>query len=325
MTEDSENKNQNNNESERERNQKLITGFSPIGAAFLGLIVVFILYQLGGAILTLAIFGLNFKDADVNAMRLFTMGGQILFILLPALIFTKFVFIDVTSPLRIKLPGVKELVLIIVGLIILTPLLQSFIYIQNFVFTKLAENFSLLDSVKIFLDELDKVVESAYGDLLKSDSFYDSSFIVLIVAVVPAICEEVFFRGFVQKSFEQKMKPVWAALITAAFFGIYHFNPYGLLALIALGTYFGFAAYTSESILIPISLHFANNFFAVVIYLTVGDKDLISSSASKNENILPYIVSFVVLSLIFFSFILFIKRNYKKIKGGQNDMPEMRI
>lgn len=320
MTEDSENRNQLNNETEPEEKPNLITSFSPIGAAFLGLITVFILYQLGGAVLTLAIFGLNFKDADINAMRLFTMGGQILFILLPALIFTKFVFLDVTSALRIKLPKAQEVAVFIIGLIILTPLLLSFIYLQNYAFTKLAENISLFDTMKNLLDELDKVVESAYGDLLRANSFFEGSFIVFIVAVVPAICEEVFFRGFVQKSFEQKIKPFWAALITATFFGIYHFNPYGLIALIALGVFFGFAAYISESIFIPIVLHFTNNFFSVLVYLLVGDKDLISSSATKNENILPYLISFAVLSIIFFSFILFVKRNYKKIKGGINDL-----
>ena len=146
---------------------------------------------------------------------------------------------------------------------------------------------------------------------------------MFIVAVVPAICEEIFFRGFVQKSFEQKIKPVWAALLTATFFGLYHFNPYGLIALIALGFYFGFAAYTSNSILVPMTLHFANNLFAVAAYLLIGDKDLVSSSVTKNENIFTYAVGFIVLSFIFFSFIIFVKRNYNKIIGGSDDLPQM--
>ncbi len=323
MMEDFEDKDQNDNGRSPENSTKLTSAFSPIGAAFLGLIAVFILYQLGGAILTLLIFGLNYESANVNAMRLLTMGGQILFILLPALIFAKFVYTDVTSALRVKLPGIKEIGLFIVGLIILTPLLQSFIYIQNFLFTKLAENFAFFNSIRKLLDEIDKLVESAYGSLLEANSLYEGSFIVFIVAVVPAICEETFFRGFVQKSFEQKIKPFGAALITAVFFGFYHFNPYGLIALIALGLYFGFAAYTSNSIVVPIALHFANNLFAVVVYLIIGDKELVSSNVTKNENILPYVISFFVIGVVFLSFMLYLKKNYEKIKGGSNDLPEM--
>ena len=323
MTENFENNNPENQEPDSKQDKKLVPVFSPVGAAFLALVTVFILYQFGGAILTLVIFGMNYESADVNAMRLFTMGGQILFILLPALIFAKYVYPDVTSALRIKLPNLKEIGIFLIGLIILTPLLQSFIYIQNFAFTKLADNIVLFDKARDILDKVDKLVESAYGSLLEAHSFFEGAFIVLIVAVVPALCEELFFRGFVQKSFEQKIKPVWAALITATFFGLYHFNPYGLIALIALGFYFGFAAYTSNSILVPITLHFANNLFAVVAYLLIGDKDLVSSSVTKNESIISYAVGFIVLSLIFFSFIIFVKKNYHKITGGTNDLPKM--
>lgn len=323
MTENFENNNPENNEQSTGPNKKLVSVFSPVGAAFLGLVAVFILYQFGGAILTLVIFGVHYESADVNAMRLFTMGGQILFILLPALVFAKFVYPDVTSALRIKLPNLKEIGLFLIGLIILTPLLQSFIYIQNYALTKLAENIAFFDTARQFLDKVDKLVESAYGSLLEAHSFFEGSFIVFIVAVVPAICEEIFFRGFVQKSFEQKIKPVWAALLTATFFGLYHFNPYGLIALIALGFYFGFAAYTSNSILVPMTLHFANNLFAVAAYLLIGDKDLVSSSVTKNESILTYVVGFIVLSFIFFAFIIFVKKNYHKIIGGSDDLPKM--
>ena len=241
---------------------------------------------------------------------------QILFILLPALIFAKFVYPDVTSALRVKVPSIKEVSIFVVGLIILTPLLQSFLYIQNFLFIKLAESISFLQTIRSFLDELDKLVESAYGNLLEAHSFFEGSFIVIVVAVVPAVCEEVFFRGFVQKSFEQRMKPYLAIFITALFFGLYHFNPYGLISLIALGAYFGYAAYKSNSIFVSITLHFINNFLAVVAFLLIGDKDLVSSSATQNESIIQYLLTFFILALLFGLFIIYVRKNYNKLIGG---------
>jgi membrane protease YdiL (CAAX protease family) len=288
--------------------EEMISNMNPITAAFLGLAGVFVLYQFGGALLTLAIFGLNFEKANVNLIRLLTVGGQILFILLPALMLSKSVYRNVTSALRIKLPKAKEILLFIVGLIILTPLLQSFLYIQNYFINVFTGYSSFLKSIKDLVDQLDKLVQSAYGDLLVSHSIFESSFIVFVVAVIPALCEETFFRGFVQKSFEQKYKPIFSAFLTAIFFGIYHFNPYGLLALIALGTYFGFAAYTSNSIMVPMALHFLNNLFAVILFLVLGDKELISSNVAPTGNIINHLIMFFVLLIIFSGFIIYLKK-----------------
>lgn len=291
---------------------KLFTYSSPISAAYLALLGVFLLYQFGGALLTLAIFGMDFEKADVNAVRLLTMGGQILFILLPALMLTKFVYADVSSALRMKIPKIKEVGIFLLGLFLLMPLLQSFLYLQNYLFTVLAENISVFNSIKNFVDEIDKLVESTYSNLITAKSFFEGSFIIFLVAVIPAVCEETFFRGFVQTSFNQKYKPFTSALVTGIFFGIYHFNPYGSIALIALGTYFGFAAYMSNSILIPISLHFTNNFLAVLAYFVLGDSELLSSSVVDKQHLIPQLIAFTVFLFIFFSFIYYVKKNYHK-------------
>lgn len=288
--------------------------FNPVTAAFLGLAGIFILYQFGGAVLTLLIFGIDFEKADVNAVRLLTVGGQILFILLPSLLLAKFVYPDITSALRVKLPSRKEIIIFVGGLVLITPLLQSFLYIQNFIFIKLAESSAMINSFRNFIDEIDKMVQSTYGSLLEANSVFEASFIIFVVAVVPAVCEETFFRGFVQKSFEYKFKPVWSILLTALFFGVYHFNPYGLFALVALGVYFGFAAYMSNSIVIPMVLHFINNFFAVTAFLILGDEELINSSVTPTSDISYHIISFIILLIIFSLFLLYVKRNYRSFQ-----------
>ena len=225
---------------------------SPIAAAIIGLVGGFFLYQIVGGVITLLIFGMDMKSAPVNALRLMTTGGQILFILLPALVFAKWFYEDVSTIIRIKIPRWEEVGLFILGIVILTPLLQNYLYIQNYIFEYLAKISPFVNQVKSFFDSLDKLVENTYGDLLSANNIFEGLFVVIVVSVVPALCEETMFRGFIQKSFEFKLKPFWAALITAVFFGAYHFNPYGLIPLVGLGLYFGFAAYTSNSIFIPI-------------------------------------------------------------------------
>jgi membrane protease YdiL (CAAX protease family) len=298
---------------DNKQNPVVFSTLPPLTIAFIALFGIFFLYQVGGAILTLLIFGLNFEKADVNALRLLTMGGQILLILLPTLIFARAVYHQNTSfVLRMKFPSVKEIGIFVIGLILLLPILQNIMFIQNFLIQKLASSNLIFKKIVDLLDQLDKLVDKTYGDLLTAHSVFEGSFIVFVVAVIPALCEETLFRGLVQKSFEQKLGPLWSIMITALFFGIYHFNPYGLIPLIALGIYFGYAAYVSDSIFVPMSLHFTNNFLSVLVFFLLGDDELVKTPVGHNISIAPHLISFVVFSTLFFSYIFFVKKNYRK-------------
>jgi hypothetical protein len=236
-------------------NKNGLPKISPILVAFIGLFGGFFLYQVVGGLLILAVFGFDLQNAPVNNVRLITIAGQILFMLLPSLIFAKIFYEDVGYIIRFKIPNWEEIFLFTIGLAILTPLMEYFMTIQNHFFALLSANSNFIHTIKSFLDRLNDLVNKTYGNLLSVKSVFDGILVVIVAAVVPAICEEVMFRGFVQKSFEYKLKPFTSAFITAIFFGLYHFNPYALIPLIALGLYFGFAAYSSGSIFVPVSLH----------------------------------------------------------------------
>jgi uncharacterized protein len=296
---------------------------SPVAAAFIGLIGGLFLYQIVGGMITLLIFGLKVENAPVNSVRLMTMAAQVLFILLPALLFTKWFYVDVTRVLRVKIPNIKELSLFTLGIIILTPLLENYIIIQTWCIKQLALHFHLINVVKSFLDKLNDFMENTYGNLLKPNSWAEGGLIILVVAIVPALCEETMFRGFIQRSFEFKMKPFWAALITAVFFGLYHFNPYDLIPLISLGFFFGYASYTSNSILVPMFLHFLNNFAAIMVYFIAGDKKLLENTPDPNVDLKSAFVILFILLILFIGVIYLIKRFYsqKELRKNYAGMP----
>jgi CAAX protease family protein len=294
------------------KNNEIKPVISPIAAAFIGLIGGFILYQGVGGILTILIFGVDINQAPVNSVRLMTMAGQILFILLPALLFSKWIYIDVSTIIRTRIPSWKEFALFGIGIIILTPLLQYFITIQNYLIDMWAVNSSFINSIKSALDSLDDLVEKTYSNLLTAKNVYEAILVIAVVAVVPALCEETMFRGFIQRSFELKIKPVWAALITAIFFGIYHFNPYGMIPLIILGFYFGFASYMSNSLLIPMSLHFTNNFIAIMVYFAIGNEDLINTKPDTNTDLNSAILMIILLTVLMIGLVVTIKKFYSK-------------
>lgn len=288
---------------------------SPVAAAFIGLAGGFFLYQIVGSLLTVLIFGLNLESIPVNSLRLMTMAGQILFILLPALLFSKWIYSDVGKIIRIRRPDLKELSIFTVGIIILTPLLQSLLYIQNYYLEIWAKNISFINSIKSFFDEMNKMVEKTYGNLLSASNFIELLLVVTVVAIVPALSEESLFRGFIQRSFELKYKKYIAVIITALFFSAYHFNPYGFIPLFILGAYFGFASYKSKTLLIPMFLHFLNNFSAVILYYIIGDDEIIKSDPATNPNELSsYISMFFGLSVLFVGLIIFINKYYTSKK-----------
>ncbi|MCJ7554869.1 MAG: CPBP family intramembrane metalloprotease [Ignavibacteriaceae bacterium] len=287
---------------------------SPILAAFIGLIGGFILYQVVGGLLTIIIIGFDLESASVSALRLMTMAGQILFILLPALLFAKWFYNDVGKVIRANSTSLKEIGLFSIGIIILTPLLQAYLHIQNHFLYILAENSSFVNTLKNFFDTLNEMVEKTYGNLLRADNIFEMAFVFFIIAVIPAVSEEVMFRGYIQKSFELKMKPFTAALITAIFFGLYHFNPYGIIPLILLGLFFGYAAYKSNSIIVPMVLHFLNNFIAIALFYVIGDDELIETKVQPSTELGDYLSLFLGLCVLFSGLIFLINKFYERRK-----------
>jgi len=290
---------------------------SPVAAAFLGLIGGFILYQFLGGLMTLLIFGFDLEAAPVNGLRFVTIIGQILFIFLPALLFSKWIYGDVSKIISLKLPNWRELVLFVLGIIILTPLLQSYLYIQNYLIEQWAEVSPFINSIKFLLDSLNELIEKTFGNLIRADNVPEMLLVIITISVVPAICEEVMFRGYIQRSFGFKFKPHIAAILTALFFALYHFNPYGLIPLAIIGFYLGFAAYTSQSLVIPIIIHFLNNFFAVMLYFIIGDDELFKSNVSDAAALDANIIYFLILLIMFTALMFFIRNYYKKIKTTQ--------
>lgn len=314
--------NENINEENNQENQQNLSNdqneinahISPVAAGFIGLIGGFFLYQFVGGLLSYIVFGFDFESAPINGVRLMTMAGQILFMLLPALVLSKVFYTNVSDIIRIKFPHWKEIALFITGIILLTPLLQEYLYIQNFFIEKLAANFSAVQSLKESFDSINELVEKTYANLLAADSVFEGALIVTVIAIVPAVCEETLFRGYIQRSFELKWKPYLAAFVTAFFFGLFHMNPYGLIPLIALGFYFGYSAYMSGSLIIPVILHFLNNFTAVIFYFIYGDDELISSTITSNIDLGSSLISFSLLLLIFIGLIILIRNYYSREK-----------
>ena len=89
--------------------------------------------------------------------------------------------------------------------------------------------------------------------------------VFLVIALTPAICEEMLFRGLIYNAMKARYRVSVAIGIVAVLFGIYHmslvkFIPTGLLGLMLC-----YVAYKTGSIYPSMMMHFINNALSVVV------------------------------------------------------------
>lgn len=119
--------------------------------------------------------------------------------------------------------------------------------------------FSLMLVVSTILMKL--FTESTQNLEQSFDSILESPFmlIILVMSVMPAIGEELFFRGFLCGSLRERHGTFWGILISSLIFGAFHMSLVKLLPTAMLGACFAYIGYASGSIYIGMFLHFFNN------------------------------------------------------------------
>ena len=86
---------------------------------------------------------------------------------------------------------------------------------------------------------------------------------ILVMAVMPAVCEELLMRGFILSSFS-KLKPAVTIILVGVMFGILHFDPFRFVPTAILGMASAYIVLKTKSILLPMLYHLVNNTMSVV-------------------------------------------------------------
>jgi len=182
----------------------------------------------------------------------------------------------------------------------------SLIFVLNFI-----ENWIQSLPYPDWYNEITTTFESDIVEMFKIDTFY--KFIVLFLAVVvfAAICEEMFFRGFIQQSFENRLSSVWAIFWTALMFSILH--PLSFLPILLLALVIGIISWRSNSIIPTIIIHGLNNGFSL---FALNTSEEIQADPSLGINI-PFFLFAISLVVLYFSL-----RYYFRITRMHEDTEE---
>lgn len=135
--------------------------------------------------------------------------------------------------------------------------------------------------------------------ILTANNSFEVFVNIIVIALVPAICEELFFRSQIQRYLmDTKMNAFWAILISASIFSAFHFQFFGFIPRLFLGLVLGYLYYLKRSIWLSSTLHFFNNATAVIAFMHQGKAALEDNNLVFDSKMYIALVFSIVFSLI---------------------------
>jgi membrane protease YdiL (CAAX protease family) len=217
------------------------------------------------------------NPAFVNPVRTVQTVLSVLMFLIPT-----YVAISIINPKPLRYMGFKQKTPLpafgwAVLLMIITMVIAGSLATLN-------ELIPLTSSLKTYFTEMENRYMEQLEVMSRMESITDLLISLVVMAAVPAVVEEVFFRAGFQNMMQRSIGNIWVSIIiTSLLFSAIHFSFYGLLARTAMGIMLGMMYATSKNIWVPILAHFVNNAVAVgqVYYLRMKGESLADGMDDK--------------------------------------------
>ena len=198
-----------------------------------------------------------------------------------------------------KLPDLKSVLFVIAIISFSNPLINWL--------TEINSKLSLpefMSSVEIWMQDSEKQANQVTEAFLSTSSLITVFSNIVMIAILPALGEELLFRGIVQQLIKKISGNAHAAIwISAAIFSALHMQFFGFLPRMVLGAMFGYMLEWSGTLWLPIIAHFVNNATAVIAYYLM-QKGLIGNGIDKTGTSSDG-SSYLVLVSIIFLFVFF--------------------
>lgn len=171
-----------------------------------------------------------------------TVFSQILILVVPVLV-TWYMKSDCTALFHIRRPKLKA----VAGSIIFYIGMFSFVLVASVILSQ-------------FLTESTQNVAVAFEEIMEQPF----ALVVLVVAVMPAVGEELLFRGLLLGSLGTKYKTGLAIVLSSVVFGLFHMSLVKLIPTALLGICLAVVVTKGGSIFLSMLLHFTNNLLSVL-------------------------------------------------------------
>jgi membrane protease YdiL (CAAX protease family) len=272
--------------------------FFTITIAFIGLIIV--------TAVAIQLTKFDFPLNDPTISRIISVIQSVCVFIVPAFMMA---YLTSKQPLRFlsikEKPLAKDIIIVILFMI-------SAISVINFLaeFNAQMKLPECMSGIEKWMQENEESRRIFSEKLLTTSSFGILFVNIIVVALLPALGEELLFRGILQSYFSSWLKnPHLGIWITAFVFSAIHIQFYGFIPRLLLGAYFGYLLLWSKSIWLPVIAHFINNCIIVVCYFLYKNAYINFNIDEISITWYVTLASFIILCGLL---AVQIKRQYKK-------------
>ncbi len=240
----------------------------------------------------------------IKVLKYFQVVQAVGLFIVPPIILGRLFYGNISEYLFLNKSFTSASVLLVVVLVFVTAPFVNFVgeINSNMVFPE------WLSGVEQWMKSSEEKAEEITRVFLKVDTYGGLFFNLFMIAFLPAIGEELLFRGVIQRIFtKMTYNHHWGIWITAILFSALHMQFYGFVPRMFLGVLFGYLLVWSGSMWLPIFAHFLNNGVAVITMFMI-DKNMLSPGIDEvGTSSGSYYMAAISLGLIVV-FMLMIKR-----------------
>ncbi len=241
------------------------------------------------------------KDQYRSFLYVYQLINQIGIFILTPLIFARLV--DQKSMTYLKLDRWPTLLSILMGISMVYTLLPFINWL-----TEVNTNLRLpesLSNLEQWMKTKENQADTITKVFLSVRSLKGLGINLLVVALIPAIGEELLFRGLIQRLLVEWTKNKhWGVWLAAMLFSGMHMQFYGFFPRMFLGLMLGYLFVYTKSLWLPMMVHFINNASSVVIYYLnyngIIDQKMENFGASSQIGViaLSFIISILLLWIV---------------------------
>lgn len=254
-----------------------LSSLSPFGKLLLlfGIVLVLaITTALAGMVVGMLIFNVQITELSgfisnpstpeaVLFLKYYQVLNQIGVFILPAVLFA--FLVSNSSVKYLSLSNAPRLISLLVGGLIVYTILPFNNYLDEINRNMIFPDF--LSGMEDWMKEKESQARKLTEIFLNTHSITGLLINIVIVALIPAIGEELLFRGLLLKLFNEIFKNTHVAvLISAIIFSAIHLQFYGFLPRLMLGIVLGYLFVFTGNLWVPIFVHFLNNASSAVVY-----------------------------------------------------------
>ncbi|RFM30399.1 CPBP family intramembrane metalloprotease [Deminuibacter soli] len=267
------------------------------GCTIIGSVVIFGIAALGWHIPLADIPRAITQPENADLVRLAQGTGALVSMGLPALFFARIVNRFPLRELRFSSRiNIKQLIMVV--------LLVFFALYVSGALAELNERIPIGDKLARRFKQMEKEYDDQVMVLGHMQNLRDYIYTLFIIAFIPAMVEEMYFRGCMQQLMTGWTKSAFTAiLITSIVFSAVHISYYGFLPRMFLGFMLGYIFYYSGNIWLNILAHFLNNALVVTQMYILSRQGKLSADAINESYPLYWgLVGIVAIIAVFMYF-----------------------